>query len=119
MSGVVTARHRKPISTQVSAVGDYRLSGGAGNNLWRCAGFDSNVQTSLERRYEPKNGGNHWGLSDPVGLLWFVDRLAAGNCMECNRRLDQFPMRPRIRLFRPRRKRSQMMGSGIVDNAAA
>ena len=116
MPGADAARHTKSVSTQVSAVGDYRLSGGFGNNLCRCAGFNGNDQTSLKRRYEPKDGRNHWRLSDLVGLLRFVDRLAAGNRVECDRCLDQFHMRRRIWLFRPRRE-SQIREKPVIASS--
>ena len=55
------------------------------------------------------DGGNHRRLSDPVGLLWFVDRFVTGDRMERDRSPDQFPMRRRVWLFRLQRK------SRIID----
>jgi hypothetical protein len=45
------------------------LFGGIWNDLCCRTGLGHDAQTSIQRRHEPKDGGNHGRFSDPVGLL--------------------------------------------------
>jgi hypothetical protein len=92
------------IRAYASQIRNHWLSGGSWNDLCRRAGLDHNVQTSIERRYEPKNGGNHRRISDSLGLLRIVDCLATSDRMECDCGSDKFPVCPRVRLLRADRR---------------
>ena len=53
--------------------------------------FFGDVQTSVKCGDEPKNDGNPWHLSDPLGLLRLANCFAAGDRMEYSRGVGQFP----------------------------
>src|SRR5208283_693162 len=81
---------------------------GIWNDLCRDAGFGRDAPASVKRGHEPKDGGNHGRLSDPLGLLRFVDCVATGGRLERYRGVGQFCQRRRVLLFRPQRKEPLM-----------
>ncbi len=101
LSGLGSSRHIEPTHPQVSTVRGLRLCGGFGNYLCRRSGLGDDAQASVKCWHEPKDGGNHGRLSDPLGLLWLVDSFATGDRMERGRSVDQFPKRRCVRSFRP------------------
>ena len=90
LSGLGCARHTELANRQVSSVRDPRLRGWFWNDVCGVAGLVRDVQTPVKFGDEPRNGGNPWHLSNPVGLLRLANCFAAGDRMEYRRGLGQF-----------------------------
>ena len=92
-------RHPEPTAPQLQAVRNRRPAGRVRNYICRPARLDRNAQASVKRRYEPEDGDDHEGFSDPLGLLWVVDRIASGDHLERDRRVREFHKRLRVPFF--------------------
>ena len=113
--GPSCTRRVEPAHPQVSTVRDPWIHGRLRNDLRRGARPDHDAQAAVKRRYESEDGGNHGHLSDRLGLLWFVDCFATGDCMECGCSRDQFSERRRIRPFRAQGTEAKDGVDGFVD----
>src|ERR1700741_1139633 len=79
LSGPDPSRYEKPTLPWILPLGDHGPSCRFWNNFRRCAGLGRDAQTSVKRRYEPKDGRNTGGLSDCLGLLRFIDCIPTGD----------------------------------------
>ena len=103
-SGPGSSRYVELAHPPVPPVGDRGPFGWIWNNLCRHAGLDCDVQATIERGHEPKDGGNHGGLSDPLGLLRLVDSFQTRNPLEHHCRAREFLQCRRLFPFSPQRK---------------
>ena len=67
--------------------------GGIRDDLRGTARPHRHAETTLERRYEPQNGGHHGHLSNSLGDLWRNDRLDEHRHVECDCDRDQLSYR--------------------------
>src|SRR5215469_9363872 len=88
-AGSTSAGHDEPASSQVSPVRDCRLPGRPWNHVCRGAGPARHAQAPIDRRDEPKNGGNYGCLSSPLDLLRIVDPFTTRDCVESDCGVDQ------------------------------
>src|SRR5262249_5821565 len=101
LSGPGPTRHVEPTRPQVSEVRDLWLLGGSGNKLRRCPRLGRGAYASVECGNDPKDGGDHGHLSDPVDILRPADCFATDHCMERDRCGDELLKRRRVPLFCP------------------
>lgn len=105
LSGNDSARCTKPAGPPISAVRDFRTSGRVWNDICRIARSDRYAEAQVQQGYEPKDDSYYGYVSNPVDLLWVVDRLAPSGGLECDRGVGQFPQRRRVLQFCPQRKK--------------
>jgi hypothetical protein len=96
LSGPGSAGHFEPILRGFLTVRDFRLYSGFRYDLCRSAGLTRGAPASFKRR--------HGSPSDSLGLLRLVDRFSTWDCIERDRRVDQFFEPRRVPPFRPHRK---------------
>ena len=113
MRRVGPTRYTKSLGTSYETLRGCRCCGGIWNDLRGDAGFDRNVQASIKRRHEPKDGCDYGGVSNPLGLLRFIDSFAPGGDMERHRGAGQFAKCRGILLFRPERETGIKSMNGI------
>ena len=93
------------LDPKITAVRGHWHLGGLWNDFCRPAGLDRDAQAPVKQGHEPKDGGNHGRISDPLGLLRLIDCFATGHCMERGCGVHQFLKRRSLPLFRPQGKK--------------
>jgi hypothetical protein len=90
LRGSGSTRLGQPADPQVYAVRSRWLCGRLWNDICRRSRPDRDVSATVKHRNESKDGGNHGVISDPLDLLWLVDRFATSDRLELDCGVDQF-----------------------------